>query len=118
MSDSVCRKCAHCIVCAAAEPHEEIGACNQYLSADLVREREESRLIELPCRIGDDMWCIRDFKGVKHPVKGKVSDMFFTSEMKLMIVVKYVGRGEYGKTVFPTNEEAEAEIERRKHEHH
>ena len=82
------------------------------------RIREKTRLIQIPCKVGDTVWAIRDFKGIKHPQEGIVSEMYFTAQMKLMIVVKHVGRGEYGETVFLTREEAEAEIERRKHEHH
>ena len=67
----------------------------------------------LPCKIGDTVWAIRSFKGVKHPQKGIVGEMLYTKDMKLHIVVKYVARGEWGKTVFATYEECVAEIERR-----
>ena len=63
-----------------------------------------------PCKIGDTMWAIRDFKGIKHPQEGIVSDMYFTKDMSLHIVVKYVARGEFGKTVFLTEEEAQAAL--------
>ena len=63
-----------------------------------------------PCKIGDTVWTIRDFKGIKHPQEGIVSDMYFTKDMSLHIVVKYVARGEFGKTVFLTREEAEAKL--------
>ena len=36
--------------------------------------------------------------------------MYFTKDMSLHIVVKYVARGEFGKTVFLTREEAEAKL--------
>lgn len=65
---------------------------------------------ELPCKIGDTVWCIRNFHGHKHPQKGIVSEMFFTKDMKLQIVVKYVARGIWGKTVFLTREAAEEAI--------
>ena len=70
--------------------------------------------VEVPCKIGDFVWAIRSFKGKKHPQRGIVSDMFFTKDMKLMIVVKYVARGEWGKTVFATDKEAYAAIAERK----
>lgn len=66
--------------------------------------------IVLPCRIGDTVWAIRSFHGVKHPQQGVVSDMFFLSNMELQIVVKYVARGVWGKTVFATKEDAEKAI--------
>lgn len=66
-----------------------------------------------PCKIGQRVWAIRNFKGVKHAESGIVSDMFFTQQMKLQIVVKFVARGEWGKDVFATREEAEAALEER-----
>ena len=69
--------------------------------------------VEVPCRIGDQVWAIRSFKGVNHPQAGIVSEMLFTKDMKLHIVVKYVARGEWGKTVFATREEAQSAIDNR-----
>ena len=71
---------------------------------------EQGRLIELPCKIGDKVWIIRNYRGVKHAQQGTVYEMYFTKEMKLMITVKYIGRGEYGKTIFATKEAAEAKL--------
>lgn len=76
----------------------------------------KSRYIELPCKIGQDAWVIRGYKGIKQPQKSEISEMYFTQQMKLIIVVKYVGRGEYGKEVFLTKEEAEAAIAERSKE--
>jgi hypothetical protein len=70
--------------------------------------------IVLPCKIGDFVWAIRSYHGIKHPQQGKVIDMHFTNEMKLHIVVSHISRGEWGKTVFATREEAEAAIAERK----
>lgn len=66
--------------------------------------------VELPCKIGDYVWAIRNFKGHKHPLRGVVSNMYFTRDMKLNIVVKYVARGKWGETVFATDAEAYAVI--------
>lgn len=66
--------------------------------------------VELPCKIGDTVWCIRNFHGHKHAQEGIVSEMLFTKAMKLQIVVKYVGRGQWGEKIFPTHEAAEAAI--------
>lgn len=80
----------------------------------MVQPLEIVDAMELPCKIGDFVWAIRNFKGHKHPQRGIVSDMFFTRNMKLQIVVKYVARGEWGKTVFATEKEAQAAIGERK----
>ena len=68
--------------------------------------------VELPCRIGDTVWAIRSFHGIKSPQKGIVGDMFFTRDMELVIVVKYVARGKWGETVFATCEDAANAIAR------
>lgn len=67
-----------------------------------------------PCKIGDRVWAIRSYKGIKHPQEGVVSEMFFTDDMQLMIVVKHVARGVWGKTVFGTYAETNKAIEERK----
>lgn len=66
----------------------------------IIRNLEPELVI--PCVIGDKMWCIRNQSGKLTAQQGTVSEMFFTKEMKLMIVVKYVGRGFYNDTIFAT----------------
>lgn len=63
-----------------------------------------------PCKIGDRVWAIRSYKGIKRPQEGIVSEMFFTDDMRLMIVVKNVARGVWGETVFGTLKEIEKAI--------
>lgn len=70
--------------------------------------------VEVPCKIGDFVWAIRNFRGNKHPKRGIVSDMYFLKDMSLQIVVKYVARGKWGETVFATDKEAYAAIGERK----
>ena len=73
--------------------------------------------VALPCKIGDTAWGIRCYRGALVPRQGKVSEMLFTADMKLSIVIKHICRGEWGKKVFATREEAERAIaERRPHE--
>ena len=70
--------------------------------------------VELPCKIGDTAWAIRNHTGHLHPHSGIVSDMYFVKGMKLCVVVHGIARGEWGKTIFGTYEEAERAIEERK----
>ena len=70
--------------------------------------------VEVPCKIGDFVWAVRNYKGHKHPQRGVVSDMYFSNDMRLQIVVKHVARGEWGKTVFATDKEAYDAIGERK----
>lgn len=116
---ATCKDCIHYDVCIRIRYPSMYGLTGEDCEHFAQKSRfDPARMVLIPCRIGQDMWCIRDYKGTKQPMKGEVSEMYFTAQMKLIIVVKYVGRGEYGTKVFPTKEEAEAEIERRKHEHH
>ena len=50
-----------------------------------------------------------------HPrvFQGIVSEMLFTQDMRLCIVVRFTARGEWGKVVFATEQEALAAIEER-----
>lgn len=83
----------------------EIHRLNELLTK--YKELEESNLLHrLPCKIGQSVWVIRKYKGIPHIQSGIVSEMFFTHEMKLMIVVKHIGRGEFGKNIFNTEEAA------------
>lgn len=101
---------------ARAEAVSTIGSMNNGFATWYADKLLANGVIILPCKIGDTVWAIRDFKGVKHPQEGIVSDMYFTKDMSLNIVVKYVARGEFGKTVFLTREEAEAKLREVDHE--
>lgn len=92
----------------------KIGCLSEYTIQDLAKrlayyeDAEENGLLKmLPCRIDDEMWAIRRYRGVLTAQKGFVSEMYFTKEMKLMIVVKHVARGVFGEKVFLTREAAE-----------
>ena len=75
----------------------------------------ENMTAVIPCRIGDTVWAIRRFNGIGYrAIQGTVTAMQFIGEdMKLSITVLNTCRGEWGKKVFATKEEAEAEVERR-----
>ena len=73
---------------------------------EIICAASEGRLVDLPCRIGDKVWCIRSFKGVPIPKYGKVDRMEFIDGMKLLVYVKYVGTGIFGEKIFHTREEA------------
>lgn len=67
--------------------------------------------VVLPCKIGDEVWGIRrSNKGALSPHRGIVSHMVFSDDMKLCIVVQHICRGEWGKKVFATYEDACAAI--------
>ena len=88
--------------------HDDAGTVQWVLS-----HVPTANTVELPCKIGDWVWAIRSYHGHKHPQRGIVSDMYFSQDMVLHIVVKHIARGEWGKTVFATDKEAYAAIEGR-----
>ena len=73
-------------------------------------------LCEIPCKLGDFVWAIRCYHGVPHAQQGKVTEMLFTKDMKLQIVVSHISRGQWMEKVFPTRELAEQKIEEMKTE--
>ena len=75
--------------------------------------------ILLPCKIGDKAWAIRSYGRHQKAVEGVVSEMYFLGhrgeDMRLVVVVKNVARGLYGKAVFATRAEAEEALKNQKH---
>lgn len=74
------------------------------------------RLIELPCKIGDTVYGIRRYHGVRKVQSGIVSEMYFSQKNRLIIVIKYVCRGYWGENIFGSQEEAEAALKEREAE--
>lgn len=73
--------------------------------------------VDIPCRIGDSVWAIRNYSGQNKIIQGKVSEMYFMDEsMRLVIVVKHVARGLWGKTIFGSYEEAKTYLEEKENE--
>ena len=68
------------------------------------------KLIKLPCAIGDTVYGIRRYHGVRKVQSGIVSEMYFSQKNRLIIVIKYVCRGYWGETIFGSQEEAEAAL--------
>lgn len=77
---------------------------NEY---DLIDKCPTINAVQVPCKIGDTVFGIRNYRGKTHVQKGFVGEMFFTKDMKLMIVVKHICYGHWGEKVFATYEEAE-----------
>lgn len=99
--------------CPQAQMAHNAALGRMYATKEFIafqKKIDEGKIIELPCKIGDYVWAIRNFNGHKHPQRGVVSDMYFTRDMQLNIVVKYVARGKWGETVFATDAEAYAVI--------
>lgn len=66
-----------------------------------------SLTVRLPCKIGDEVWCLCRKYGNYTVKKGRVSEMLFVGpDMQLCIVVYRVCRGIWGETIFATAQEA------------
>lgn len=79
-----------------------------YAAASMVDKQPTIDAVPVPCKIGDEVYGIRNYKGKAVVQKGFVGEMFFRKDMKLMIVVKFVCRGGWLENVFPTYEAAES----------
>lgn len=77
---------------------------------------EAGRLIELPCKIGDTVYGIRRYHNERKVQSGIVSEMYFTRENRLIIVIKHVCRGYWGENIFGSFEEAKAALKERETE--
>lgn len=71
---------------------------------------EAGRLIELPCKIGDAVYGIRRYHSERKVQSGVVSEMYFSQKNRLIIVIKNIGRGYWGESIFGSQEEAEAAL--------
>ena len=80
--------------------------------AELEWLEEQGRLQILPCKVGDTMWGIRNWRGVKRPESAEVREMYFTEDMELVIVLRHLCRGIYGKQIFSSYEECEKALNR------
>lgn len=92
----------------------EDGACSQRKVWERLKHyedlEEQGKLVALPCKVGDEVWVIRNYKGTNVPLCGTVREMVYLEDMRLGIAVKHVGRGFWGVNIFATREEVEAAL--------
>lgn len=101
-----------------AEEHEQLAEWLEELKSYKDLE-EQGLLVRLPCKVGDDLYCI-----VNGEVKKLKVHSFGIPDFEIIdIEFKYVDGfkivrfvGEVGKTVFLTREEAEKKLEEMKNE--
>ena len=80
---------------------------NFYDLVELVRiAKGEMSPKDVPCKIGDQVAVVQNDKGKESIQIGVVSEMYFTNDMELMIVVKHISRGQWGIDVFASVEDA------------
>ena len=76
----------------------------------LMEDAPSINAVEIPCKIGNEVWGIKKFNHGVKVCKGTVYQMYIIEDMKLSIVVRGVGCGEWGRNLFATKEEAEEKI--------
>ena len=107
---ATCNDCLHVEMCGYWREYG--GTVNDHACKKF---KDRARFLEMPpVKIGDFAWVIRNYKGVPHAQTGKVTDMYFTREMKLNVVVSHIARGAWGESVFATQADAEKAIAERK----
>lgn len=69
-------------------------------------------LIDIPCRYGDTAYGIRRYRGQGLKIMaGEISEIGVTDRMEVWVAVKGVCRGQIGKNIFLSYEEAERKLE-------
>ena len=81
--------------------------------AECINEAPTVDAVAFPCKVGDEVWCVRDTRVYNKPVKGTVTEIYFRDNMDMCIVVRRLCRGRWGERVFATEQEAQAAIDRR-----
>lgn len=96
-------------------PHNGDIISSEEVEAAIIEAPAVNAMV-IPCKIGDAVWGIRRLSGgTERAMQGAISEMQFVgSQMALSITIRGVCRGEWGKSIFATKEEAEAEIARKR----
>lgn len=81
------------------------GINSDRLRAIAEAERDE-RVVVLPCKTGEQAWCLRNYSGTVHARCGIVSEVKYSDYCGINVVVFNVGRGKWGEKVFSTYAEA------------
>lgn len=82
--------------------------------AECINEAPTVDAVALPCKVGDEVWCVRDTRVYNKPVKGVVTEIYFRDNMDMCIVVRRLCSGRWGERVFATEREAQAAIDRQR----
>ena len=90
------------------------GKIVEHIPLDRLRElaaaERDGRLVVLPCKVGEQAWCLRNYRGTAHARCGIVSEVKYSDYCGINVVVFNVGRGKWGEKVFSTYAEAAAAL--------
>lgn len=104
-----CKDCIHYFVCEYKPKTNLVSQCADHI--------DRSNFVELPCKVGDTIFCIIHILGETEIVSSKVQRILFTEDDCRLIVQdnNYIGLSvnDVGKTIFLSREEAEAALNER-----
>lgn len=107
--------CIHCDVCIMANKDDYLN--EEVLAADCSQYKPKSRFVELPCEVGQSVYCLVD--GFKEPMEARIYSITIQKEGVIMRcgVKGYYGVSymstDYGKKFFGAKEEAEKALAER-----
>jgi hypothetical protein len=111
---SKCENCIHNVICSADAYFKSIEDCEKHCC----HFKDKSLFVELPCKVGDDVW-FNTFKknatvcvGIQ-PHKVDRIDVVFVCDEKQFIETR-IPIWQIGKTVFLTKTEAEEKLNEQK----
>lgn len=107
--NKTCGDCIHLKVCEDIDDGIQM-CCTNHKGCEHFKDK--SRYIELPCVVGDTVYCIQPFydhdrKKYKTIIKPRVVDFVFTMPFMAESNGMILKERDFGKTVFLTKEEAE-----------
>jgi hypothetical protein len=113
--NKTCKDCIHYEVCEYIDDGIQLCCVGDKL-CELFKDKD--RFIELPCAVGDTVYCVvSSFIGKtsrrKKAIKPKVIDFIFTLPFMAESNGTILKERDFGKTVFLTKEDAEAELKKR-----
>lgn len=111
-----CKDCFHNDVCEKKHYHYANNKCRNDI--DFVEKvcnffKDKSKIVELPCKVGDTVYNIYWWKDVQKKCKGKDGKTYYRTERQHYVQKSTFDLFDYrnfGKTVFLTKEEAEARL--------
>lgn len=101
-----CKNCYHYEVCL-------LGACVKGATGTCLNYKDKSRIVELPCKVGDTIYDIYECvaNGNTHIRELKVKDINIRLDLRnrvwLIVCGYYFDCADFGKKVFLTRKEAE-----------
>ena len=93
---ATCKDCIHYDMCLQAQVIEKTHICKHF--------KDQSRFIEVPCKIGDTAWAIRTCGKTKKAKSGIVDGLGISKDMQVIVNIKQIGCGIWGQKIFPTEE--------------